>query len=839
MLKRIALLALSLIAALLPLAPQPALAQTSPAPVSALAAIVFPGVKTPPSAFGVYLGNGLVLTNWHPWTLDGREYTAGQPALSPSRQSPGYDADGQTDPGEGVLSLADCAGTWTHVDQADATCTPFAWFTGAGFTFPGADGDSGHPVPIKGLIYSSRAYDVAIFEVDPAAVEARGVQAARLSLVPTRANYAALAVAPTANQAAAITPVMIATGTPALLPQAAYALAGPWRVPSLVADQPDLPEGSPIFDAESGDLIGLVWRGSGSKTQPESWISPAAAWGSDLFGAAAEIAHPGLTAALRAARLAPVDALPTLDDPLAPGLGNAGIDVQHYTLNLAFDMEHNAISGFAVLTIRAAAPQLATFSLDAYGLDVSQVKIDGGDAPFVVKEQKLIIQLPAPVHYGAVFEVKIDYSAQPQPLTSRYVPYFQIGMFFSEGRVSTLNEPDGARTWFPCNDHPGDRAAYTMRLRVPEPLTAVGNGVLVSTANDGHGTRLFVWEMPEPMATYLVTLAVADYTALEESSPAGIPITNYVYTDRVEAGRAVFSYTGTALAMLQDLFGPYPFESYGHVVVPSVGMALETQTMTTMPDTALDGTEEDLYTLMVHELAHQWYGNTVTLKWWIDIWLNEGFATYAEWLGRELRYGPESALAARDYSERQLIADQRTTPLAAPDPGEMFGTASYDKGAWVLHMLREQIGDETFFALLKTYAETFRDRPVTTVDFWRLAEEVSGQDLAWFFEQWVMQGGIPRSTLYWTTGAAGVDVLLCADQPAPYRLDLPLRFKATDLTFSDITLAVSGSETRASFPLSYVPGEVSADPDQAVLAQVQVQPIAELPAACPAGSTPK
>ncbi len=827
MLKRIAFIALCLIA---PLAPQATRAQTSPAPVSALAAIVLPGVKTPPSAFGVYLGNGLVLTNWHPWTLDGRGYTADQPGLSPSRQAPGYDADGVTDPGEAVLDAADCAGTWTPAAQADATCTPFAWFAGAGFTFPGAEHASGDPVPITELVYASRAYDLAIFAVDAAAVEAQGVQAASLSLIPTGVNFAALAVSPTTDQAAALTPVTIATGTPTLLPQTGYALAGPWRVPSLAADQPTLPAGAPIFDAESGELIGLVWRSGGSKTQAESWISPAAAWGSDLFGAAAEIDHPGLNAVLSAARTAPTDALPTLDDPLAPGLGNAGIDVQHYALDLAFDMEHNTLSGSATLQVRATVPQLATFSLDAVGLDVTRIAIDDSDVPFVVKEQKVIIQLPAPVAYGTRFEVAITYQAAPQPLTSRYMPYFQIGMFFAGGRVSTLNEPDGARTWFPCNDHPSDRAAYTMHLRVPAPLTAVGNGTLAGTTDHGDGTRTFEWEMPEPMATYLVTLAVADYTAVEEQSPAGIPITNYVYTDRAAAGQTVFSYTGTALALLQDQFGPYPFTSYGHVVVPSVGMALETQSMTTMPDTVLDGTEEDLFTLMVHELAHQWFGDTVTPKWWIDIWLNEGFATYAEWLGREQRYGPESALAARDYSERQLIADQRTTPLAAPEAGEMFGTASYDKGAWVLHMLREQIGDDAFFALLRRYVETFRDRPATTVDFWRLAEEVSGQDLAWFFEQWLMQGGIPRYTLYWTTATAGVnvDVLLCADQPAPYRLDLPLRFND-----SDVLLTVDGAETRAAFSTSTPPTTLSADPDQAVLAQVLVQPIAELPAACP------
>jgi hypothetical protein len=251
-----------------------------------------------------------------------------------------------------------------------------------------------------------------------------------------------------------------------------------------------------------------------------------------------------------------------------------------------------------------------------------------------------------------------------------------------------------------------------------------------------------------------------------------------------------------------------------------------------MPDQLLDLTELEVFNIMTHELAHQWFGNTVTLRTWTDIWLNEGFATYTEWIARAERFGAQSAIAARSSSEQTLISDRRVTPLFAPDPGEMFGIATYDKGAWVLHMLRAEIGDEAFFALLRRYLVTFADRPVDTLDFWRLAEEISGQDLAWFFEQWVMQpGGLPRYALYWTETAAGADILLCPTGPGAYRLNLPLHFAGSGE--EDVTLLVEGEPVRASFDLSFAPSQVSADPDQMILAQVQTQAIAALPEGCP------
>jgi aminopeptidase N len=500
---------------------------------------------------------------------------------------------------------------------------------------------------------------------------------------------------------------------------------------------------------------------------------------------------------------------------------------------LAFDMTQGTISGTATLAIRATYHKLRSFSLDAYGLLVDQVTIDGAEASFAAREQKLVIHLPEPVDYGARFKVAIRYYAAPQPYRSRYVPYFDLGMVFQDSRASVLNEPDAAHSWFPCNDHPRDRATYDFTLRVPQPLDAVANGHLLDTTPHEDGTQTFHWQIAYPLATYLVALAVADYAAIDDQAPNGIPLRHYVYVDKVDAGREAFSATGAALVRLESLFGPYPYDMYGHVVVGRDGVALETETITTMPDSVLGAAGSDVAPVLVHELAHQWFGDTVSLDTWTDIWLNEGFATYAEWLDDEFGNSPDAALAARTVSEQQLIGGSRSTPLMAPAAAELFDTTSYEKGAWLLDLLRRQIGDEAFFKLLKAYAATFRDRPTDSLDFWQLAEEVSGQDLGPFFEQWLMQGDLPRYTLYWSGHDSGADVLLCAAQPEQYRLDLPLRFTSQTQT-GDAALTVEGAQVRASFPLGFMPAEVIPDPDQTVLAQIQVQPIAALPESCAA-----
>jgi hypothetical protein len=829
MIKRLLIVALVLILACP--AVVPGYAQKNTPAVTALAAVVLPGVKSAPSSFGVYLGHGLVLTNWHPWTTGGRFFTDANPPLSPSRQVRAYDDDGVTDPGEWILDQADCNGTWLPAEGADPACAPFARIAGAGFIFPlVGDTPDSTPIPVERLLYASRADDIALFAVDALAVEARGVLPVRLSMVAPGADLPVLAAYQLPDQPPGTAPQQLETGTPALLPAIeGRRLSGPWQVWSLVLGAA-VPDGSPVFDRESGDLIGLAWRIAGDNPA-QTWITPAAIWFHDLYAANDQIQNAALAAVLGEATVSPVDGPPTLNDPLTSGLGNGGIDVLHVTLDLAFDMRDQSLIGTVTLDIRATYHQLLTFTLDSYGPEVETVTVDGAEAPFVTKEQKLLIQLPAAVDYGTVFQVAIGYHVRPQPYRSRYMPFFDIGMFFTDGRVSTLNQPDAARTWFPCNDHPSDRATYDIWLRVPEPLTAVANGQLVETILNADPTRTFHWRMDQPMATYLVTVAIGEYEAFSEQTPDGLTITNYVYPDRIDDGREIFAATDDAMIFLEGLIGPYPFASYGHVVAPVVGMALETQAMTTMPDVILDGTGLEYYGLIVHELTHQWFGDTVTPGNWADIWLNEGFATYGDWMSREARFGPEAALAVRSASEQTLISDGRTTPLIAPEPGEMFGIATYDKSAWVLHMLRQEIGDEAFRTLLRTYYETMRTHPTDTLALWQIAEEVSGRDLSGFFTQWLLQGGLPRYTLYWAERDSGADVLLCPTGPGDYRLSLTVRFSANGQT-QDAVLNVKEGFARAGFALDFAPANVIVDPDQVVLAQVLVQPITELPAGC-------
>ncbi|MBN2303865.1 MAG: hypothetical protein JXQ72_05280, partial [Anaerolineae bacterium] len=676
-------------------------ANSSVPDVNALAAIVFPGVKSAPSHFGVYLGHGLVLTNWHPWTLDGRVYTEADPPISPSRSVPVYDADGNTDPGEDLLTLTDCGDQWLPLADAGTDCAPFARVDGAGFVFPMAENAvNSDPVPVEALIYANRTHDIALFAVDAGTVEALGVQPAHLSLAPTGADHAVVI----AYQGGDLIPATLPTGTPALLPREdGDRLGGPWRVPSLVLTTFDpLPHGGPVFDAESGDLIGLTWR-AGDDDPASTWMTPAAVWGHALFAANDEINSAALSAVLAETVAAPVDGAPTVGDPLAPSLGNSGIDVLHTTLDLDFDLDSGTLHGVAALDMRATLHRLYTFTLDANGLEIERVTINNQDAPFAAKPLKLLIQLPEAVDYGTEFQIIITYHADLEPVQSPFMPYVRIGLYQSGEWVFALNQPDGASAWFPCNDHPGDRSTYDFRLRVPADLTAAANGTPLADTVHDDGTFTAHWRLDQPIATYLVVVAVGPYALVEDQTANGLPLRHYVYPDAADAGRAVFSYTDDTIPLFEDLFGPYPFDSYGHIIAPVSAAALETATLSLMPASLLDGSEEDSFPLMAHELSHQWFGDTVTPGTWADIWLNEGFATHAEWLALEERYGPQSAFAARTVSEEILTRGVWPDPMVDPAPTAMFTAISYDKGGWLLHMLRREIGDEVFFTLLHTY----------------------------------------------------------------------------------------------------------------------------------------
>jgi aminopeptidase N len=420
-------------------------------------------------------------------------------------------------------------------------------------------------------------------------------------------------------------------------------------------------------------------------------------------------------------------------DPYFPGAGNGGYDVDHYALDLSWDPLRQHLDG--VTTISAVATQaLASFSLDLIGLDVTAVEVDGDPARWERRgDHELVVKPARTLPEEATFRTVVAYNGTPVAIAG--AEPIDPG-FVTDGReVYVASEPDGAATFFPCNDHPTDKATYEIRVTVPEALDVAANGLLRETiSDDGAGTETWVFEAPDPMATYLVQVVVANLRFQELTGPAGLPIRNAYDADLGDDVRVTFERQGEMIDFFDDLFGPYPFATYGAVVVDEdLGFALETQTL------SLFGTNARGEPAVAHELAHQWFGDHVSLGSWRDIWLNEGFATYAQWLWAEHQGDgtvDEAAAAAAGIPGLDVPPDD-------PGAGDLFRSTVYLRGALTLHVLRHELGDDAFFELLRAWVDRYGGQSATTADFEALAEELAGRDLSVLFDAWLHSSGLP------------------------------------------------------------------------------------------------
>jgi aminopeptidase N len=417
-------------------------------------------------------------------------------------------------------------------------------------------------------------------------------------------------------------------------------------------------------------------------------------------------------------------------------LGNGGYDALHYTLELSVDPQANTLSGVCTILAQATQP-LGAFNLDFLGLTIEQVTVNGQTSNYHLNERELTISPSQQIHDGDIFTVAVAYSGSPESSHS-VGRLFQSGWFHTnDNEVYVSSAISGAATWYPVNDHPLDKATYSFLITVPKPYVVAANGLLQQEVDNGD-TVTYVWEAVEPMASYLAALNIAEYVIETELGSDGLLIRNYFPPDFPEASKEGFDQMAEMIAFFSDRFGPYPFEAYGVVIVdiPDFG-AMETQTLSQHAQHQIALSD----TLVAHELAHQWFGNSVSLENWQDIWLKEGAATYAGWLWMEKKDGVE-ALDTKVRGSYQLQA-WSPNPPGNPSPTDLYTQTIYDRGAMTFHALRLRVGDEVFFQILRTYTERFRFGNASTADFIAVAEEVSGQDLGGFFDAWLYAKQIP------------------------------------------------------------------------------------------------
>lgn len=519
------------------------------------------------------------------------------------------------------------------------------------------------------------------------------------------------------------------------------------------------------------------------------------------------------------------------------GAKSQPLDVQNIRLDLDVDLKAREISGSATIDFRPLQ-SLHNITLDAVDHEVDAVEQIGGGSPqslpFHNTGKQLLVEFPQPLKRGEDVRIKIGYRVRDP----------QSGMYFfgpSESSpnvpwmVWTQGEPNGNRFWFPSFDHPNEKQTTEIVATVDAGFEALSNGSLVSREEAAEGTKTrFHWKQEQPHVSYLVTLVVGEFTVVQEEW-RGIPVTYYVEPHRAADVQRTFGRTVEMLDFFSDRFGiQYPWQKYAQVVVEQfiVG-GMENTSATTLTQRVMHDERASLDSspdgLIAHELGHQWWGDLLTCKDWTHLWLNEGFATYCEVLWTEHKLGADERdylLYSKSKSARAGTAVKRpVVDFRYEAPRTMFDSRAYPKGGWVLHMLRNRVGDDDFFRALERYGTAYAYSSVETADLRRTFERLLGVSLDRFFHDWTDRPGHPVlkvSTKYDSENKlVGITVKQTQDSEA---FQFPLKIELTDADSSaPVTLErmIDEKEVTLYMPVLTRPTLVRIDPDYTLLCEIE------------------
>jgi len=497
-------------------------------------------------------------------------------------------------------------------------------------------------------------------------------------------------------------------------------------------------------------------------------------------------------------------------------------DVTFYGLNLRLDIDNGKLYGETVIRGKVLQDNFTQIELD-FSEAITITEVSGDAVGYSSRNDILKLNLKNTLNSADTFRVAIEYNGNPQINSSR-------GFFFeyhdSIPIVSTLSQPYYAHTWFPCKDQIGDKAdSVDIIVTVPDTLTAVSNGALVRITENDNGTRTFHWQERYPIAVFLISIAVSNYIywsdhylSLDHSRT--MPLEFWIYPESVTGARPFLDMTNDMMTFFASIWGEYPFinEKYGQVQFSWRG-GMEHQTATGL------GAFSEF--LICHELAHSWWGNDVTCASWKHIWLNEGFARYAEALWYEHRNGSDALRGYMNSINRPVAWNaERLFVQDTTDARNIFDLIVYDKGAWVLHMLRGLVGDDVFYEILRSYRGEYSGGCAGTADFQKVCETVSGQNLNWYFTQWIYGSGLPYYKVNWQARRHSLDtwkldVTISQIQTTPTLFRMPLTLSSSNGQI-DTTFQIIDSLTTQHFTFycNFNPDSLVLDPANWVLKNV-------------------